>query len=141
MIPTKAFEDYICDHAERWFKWAQNKKLGIKHPEAFVLVSGCTLVTSWAVAAFVDHTMDAEISLESRASSDHGTKFVWRNVQGPVVHHNSLFDPVRTLAYVYSTCTYFSLLFLSLWKATSTHDFGSVRLHQGLPSKAPFFLD
>ena len=39
--------------------------------------------------------MDAEISLESRPLSDRGTKFVWRNIQGPVVHHNSLFDPVR----------------------------------------------
>jgi len=33
---------------------AQNNKLGIKHMEALILVSGCTLVTSWAAAAFVD---------------------------------------------------------------------------------------
>jgi hypothetical protein len=142
VIPTKAFEDYIRDHVDMWFNWAQNNKLGrVKHLEDLILVSGCTLVTSWAASAFVDHTMDAEISLESRALSDRGTKFVWRNIQGPVVHHNSLFDPVRTPAYVYSTCTYFSFFFFFLWKATSTHDSGSVRLHQGLPSKAPFFLD
>jgi hypothetical protein len=110
-----------------WFNWAQHKRLGVERLEDLILVSGCTMVTSWAAAAFVDHTMDAEISLESKMLSDHGTKFFWRNIQGPVVHHNSLFDLVRTPAYVYSTCTYFSFSFL--WKATSTHDSGSVRLH------------
>jgi hypothetical protein len=96
-----------------WFNWAQNNKLGrVKHLEDLILVSGCTLVTSWAAAAFVDHTMDAEISLESRPLSDRGTKFVWRIIQGPVVHHNSLFDPVRIPAYVYSTRTYFYFILL-----------------------------
>lgn len=56
--------------------------------------SGCTLVTTWAAAVFTDHTMSAEISLASRRLSNGGASFIWSNVRGPIVHHNSRFDPV-----------------------------------------------
>jgi hypothetical protein len=97
-----------------WFTWAKKNNLGVERMEDLILVSGCTLVTSWAAAAFVDRTINSEIFLESRTENNCGTQFVWSKVQGLVVHHNSLFDPVCTPAYVYSTCTNFpfSLCFM-----------------------------
>jgi len=102
VIRTKAFEDYIRDHVDQWFNWAQTNKLGVERMEDLILVSGCTLVTSWAAAAFVDNISDAEISLASRTLSNVGASFVWGNVRGRVMHHNSRFDPVRPPNYVYS---------------------------------------
>jgi hypothetical protein len=95
VIRTKAFEDYIRDHVDMWFNWAQNNKLGVERMEDLILVSGRTLVTSWAAAASVD-TFEAEISLTSRSLSNVGAKFVWGNVRGRVSYHNSRFDPVRS---------------------------------------------
>jgi hypothetical protein len=69
--------------------------------EDLILVSGCTLVTSWAAAAFVDDTMDAEISLAaSRTLNNGGASFVWSNIRGRVLFHNSCFEPVRSKGYV-----------------------------------------
>ena len=95
-IRTKLFEVYIRDHIVNWFTWAQNNKLGIERMEELILVTGCTLVTSWASAVLVDHNMEAEITLSHRNSS------IWTNIRGPVVYHNSL---VRFTDYVYTTCT------------------------------------
>ena len=97
VIRTKVFEDYIRDHVDRWFYWAQNNKLGVERMEDLILVSGCTMVTSWAAAAFVDSAFDAEISLVSRILSNVAASFAWGNVRGRVVFHNSQFDPVRSL--------------------------------------------
>jgi hypothetical protein len=94
VIRTKVFEDYIRDHAVRWFSWAQNNKLGVERMEDLILVSGCTMATSWAAATFVDDNPEAEITLASRALSNVGASFVWGNVRGRVSYHNSRFDPV-----------------------------------------------
>ena len=88
------FENYIRDHIVNWFTWAQKNSLGVERMEELILVTGCTLVTSWAAAAFVDKT-EAEISLASRALSNSGANFVWSNIRGPVVYRNSRFEPVR----------------------------------------------
>jgi hypothetical protein len=93
VIRTKVFEDYIRDHVDRWFNWAQNNKLGVERMEDLILVSGCTMATSWAAAAFVDNN-EAEISLSSRLLSNVGASFVWGNVRGRVSYHNSCLDPV-----------------------------------------------
>ncbi|KAH9998748.1 hypothetical protein BJV77DRAFT_710152 [Russula vinacea] len=93
VIRTKAFEDYIRDHVVSWYTWAQKNKLGVERMEELILVSGCTLVTSWAAAVLVDNTMKAEISLASRTLSNGEASFVWSNNQGAVVYHNSRFDP------------------------------------------------
>lgn len=91
----KAFEDYIRNHVVSWFTWAQENQLGVDRIEELILVSGCTLATSWAVVAFVDKTMEAEISLASRTLGDNGeARFVWSNTRGPVRYKNSHFDPV-----------------------------------------------
>jgi hypothetical protein len=95
-VQMKIFEKYIRDNVVSWFVWAQKNQLGVERMEDLILVSGCTLVTTWAAAVFTDHTMSAEISLASRTLSNGGASFVWSNVRGPIVHHNSRFDPVRS---------------------------------------------
>ena len=109
---TEVLQKYIRDNVDKWYSWAQRNRLGVERLEDLILVSGCTLVTSWAAAAYLDHTLDTEISLKSSTLSNGGTNFVWSNVRGTVVHYNSLFDPVRTPVYNYSTCTNFSFIFL-----------------------------
>ena len=95
IVRKKAFENYIRDNVFKWFTWTQDNELGVERIEELILVSGCTLTTSWAVAAFVDNTMDSEISLASRTLDDNGgASFIWRNMRGPVPHSNSHFGPV-----------------------------------------------
>ena len=96
IIRTKAFEDYIRDHVDEWFNWARNNKLGVERMEDLILVSGCTMVTSWAAAVFVDNTFKTEISLASRLLSNVGASFVWGNDREHVSYHDSRFDPVRS---------------------------------------------
>jgi 3-keto-L-gulonate-6-phosphate decarboxylase len=93
------FEDYIRNNVVSWFNWAQKNQLGVERMEDLILVSGCTLVTSWAAVAFVGNNTKAEVSLEMRTPSNGEESFVWSNNQGPVVYHNSL-DPVRSSGYV-----------------------------------------
>jgi hypothetical protein len=100
VIRAQAFEVHIQDNVESWFTWAQKNQLGVERVEDLILVSGCTLVTSWAAAAFVDDTMDAEISLASRTLNNGGASFVWSNIRGRVLYHNSRLEPVRSVGYV-----------------------------------------
>ena len=65
--------------------------------EDLILVTGCTLVTSWAAAVSVDITPGAEISLANRTHSNGSSGFVWRNVKGHVSYRNSRFA-VRSLS-------------------------------------------
>jgi hypothetical protein len=105
VIRAQAFEHYIKDYVDSWLTWAQKNQLGVERVEDLILVSGCTLVTSWAAAAFADDTMDAEISLASTALSNCGASFVWSNIRGRVLYHNSRFEPVRYPGYVQSPRT------------------------------------
>ena len=114
VIRTKAFEDYIRDNVVSWYTWARNNNLGVERMEDLILVSGCMLVTSWAAATFVENTMDAKISLASRPFHNGAATFVWTNNQGPVVHHNSQIDSVRSPGHVYSICADFFLLYKKL---------------------------
>ena len=100
VIRAQAFEDYIQGYVVSWFTWAQKSRLGVKRVEDLILVSGCTLVTSWAAAAFVDDAMDAEISLASRKLNNGGASFVWSNIRGSILYHNSRFELVRSPGYV-----------------------------------------
>jgi hypothetical protein len=65
--------------------------------EDLILVTGCTLATSWAVAAFDGSMTRGEdsttISLEARKSAGGGVQFVWRNMRGSVVHNHSVRSP------------------------------------------------
>jgi hypothetical protein len=103
----KAFENYIRDNVDNWFRWSKEMKLPVEHKEDLILVTGCTLVTSWATAAFDGHvSVDSDpmkISLEVRKSDGGGAQFFWRNIRGHVEFHNSRFDPVRSPSYVFSS--------------------------------------
>ena len=109
VIRTKVFEDYIRDHVVIWFNWAQKNKVGIERMEDLILVSGCTLVASWAAATFVENNTEAEISLASRALGNGGLNFVWSKNRGPVDHRNSCLYQVRSPGHVYMACTDFFL--------------------------------
>ena len=90
-----------------WFTWAQENELDVERMEDLILVTGCTLVTSWAVAAFDDYTVPVDdmataISLHAQKFHRGGAQFFWRNVCGNVEYQNSLFDPVRSLGLVFS---------------------------------------
>ena len=97
-IRAQVFEDYIKDYVNSWFTWAQKNRLGVERVEDLILVSGCTLVASWAAAAFVDDTMDAEITLASKTLNNGGARFVWSNIRGRVLYHSSRSEPVRSQA-------------------------------------------
>ncbi|KAH9960031.1 hypothetical protein BC827DRAFT_1384519 [Russula dissimulans] len=85
-------------------------KLDVERMEDLILVSGCTLVTSWAAAAFVDPSAKMEISLAVQSFNNGGAHFTWSNIHGMMVYHNSHSGP---------RCTY-----------------ESMHLYQGLLSKA-----
>ena len=88
VIRTKVFEDYIRDNVDNWFSFAQQNRLDVERMEDLILVTGCTLVTSWGVAAFVDNTQDSEVLLRQR-----GHVFDWRENRPSVAYRNS--HPVR----------------------------------------------
>jgi hypothetical protein len=103
IIRAQVFEDYTQAYADRWFTWAQKNRLGVERVD-LILVSGCTLVTSWAAAASVDDTMDAEISLASRTPNNGGASFFWSDIRGRILYHNNRLEPVRSPCYVLSVC-------------------------------------
>jgi hypothetical protein len=88
VIRTKVFEDYIRDHVDSWYSFAVRRRLDVERMEDLILVTGCTLVTSWGVAAFVDSAQDAEVLLRFR-----GNGFDWREIRPSVASQNS--HPVR----------------------------------------------
>ena len=106
VIHTQDFKDYIRDNVDSWFRWSKKMKLPVEHMEDLILVTGCTLVTSWAAAAFDGHMqVDSDataISLEARKSDGGGAEFFWRNNRGMVEYHNSHLYPVRSPSYVFS---------------------------------------
>ena len=121
VIRSQVFGDYIQDYVDSWFTWAQKNRLGVERVEDLILVSGCTLVTSWAAAAFVDDSMDAEISLASRTFDNGGASYVWSNIRGRVLYHNSRFQPVRSPCYVLNS-QHALIHFFVLWKAEIHYD-------------------
>ena len=103
VIRTKVFEEYARDNADSWYTWAQDNKLGVERMEDLILITGCTLVTSWAAAVFDSHTTPedaASISLHAQKFESGGAEFFWRNRHGNVDYHNSHFDPVRSPGYI-----------------------------------------
>jgi hypothetical protein len=96
VIRTKGFEDYIRDNVDSWFSFARRNNLGVERMEDLILVTGCTLVSSWGVAAFIDNAMDAEFSLKSRHLAGGGAMFDWRIIRPSVVHRDSHQEPVRS---------------------------------------------
>jgi hypothetical protein len=106
VIAKNVFEDYIKNNVDNWFCWAKKLDLPVKRMEDLILVTGCTLVTSWAVAAFNAAHVDGDsdpmaISLEARRSNGGGAQYFWRNDRRAVAYHNSSLNPVCSPGYVF----------------------------------------
>jgi hypothetical protein len=89
-VRTKVYEDYIRDNVVSWFECSKNNGLPVERMEDLILVTGCTMVTSWAAATFVDHSQ--EISLAAQALPSGGAQFNWSRMRGNVPHHDSQHD-------------------------------------------------
>ena len=137
VIPIKVFGNYIRDNVDNWFRWSKEVFLPVEHMEDLILVTGCTLTTSWAAAAFDGHmSVDSDamtISLEDRKSDGGGTQFFWRNIRGNVDFRNS---PVRSPCYVFSP----ELMFI-VPECSGTSTSEPMRLYQGFSCKAHFLSD
>jgi hypothetical protein len=93
-IRLKAFENYIRDNVDSWFEWSKKIGLRVEHMEELILVTGCTLVTSWATAAFLGRSETTQISLVQMPDKSERS-FEFRNIRGDVARHCSRLDPVR----------------------------------------------
>jgi hypothetical protein len=84
---------------------AQKHKL-VERMEDLILVTGCTLVTSWGAAAFVDGASDAELSMRFLAHQNGGASFDWHENRPSVAfrhnHQDPRQDPVRFSIHVAS---------------------------------------
>ena len=94
VIRTKAFEKYIRENVSQWFAWSQRNELDVERMEDLILVTGCTLVTSWAAAAFVDPSVRTGVSLAVQPFNNGGARFTWSNIHAMVANHNSYSCPV-----------------------------------------------
>ena len=97
-----------------WFTWARSNNLDVERMEDLILVTGCTLVTSWAAAALDNRTTPvdgATISLDAQTFHSGRAEFLWRTICGNVEYHNSYFNSVR-FQYVFVPCTYFVFIVL-----------------------------
>ena len=72
---------------------AQNNQQDVERMEDLILVTGCTLVTSWGIAAFVDSTSGAELSGRFLAHQNGGASFDWHEKYPSVAFHSSHQDP------------------------------------------------
>jgi hypothetical protein len=106
----KAFEEYIRENVAGWFAWSQRYQLDVERMEDLILVSGCTLVTSWAAAAFVEPSVKTDICLAAEPFNNGGARFTWSNIHGIVANHNSLSGPVRYTSYGASSCADLSVV-------------------------------
>lgn len=99
------FHNYITKNAESWFDLSGKWGLAVDRIEDLILVTGCTLVTSWGAAAFCDNTAPLDstsISLASHNSYHGRVRYSWRNICGNVTYHNSHFNRVRYPGYLFS---------------------------------------
>ncbi|KAI0061929.1 hypothetical protein BV25DRAFT_1916584 [Artomyces pyxidatus] len=57
-----AYETYIHTHCDRWLAFADMHQLGIRLDD-IILVTGCDLTPSWAMAAFMSRESDSSVSV------------------------------------------------------------------------------
>lgn len=99
VIRPKVFQEYIRDNVISWFDWSQKNGLGVERMEDLILVTGCTLVTSWAAVAFLGRTGAAQISLVQTPDRSE-TSFDFSNIRGNVAQHCNSFDSVGFRCYI-----------------------------------------
>ena len=141
VIHTKMFQKYIGDNVATWFDWSKDRELPVKSMEDLVFVYGCTLVTSWAAAAFDDRTGNAQLSLASRTLNNEGAGFIWSNIRGTVEYHDSQLNPVCSLLVTTLACSALTSFPLSSQKEYSIPSSKSMRFHQVPPSKTRLVPD
>ncbi|KAN0131606.1 hypothetical protein V8E53_010448 [Lactarius tabidus] len=83
-IRTKGFDTYIRKHCDSWLEFATINDFDVQL-EDIVLVTGCDLTSSWAMAAFIDSS-ETEISLGVHPASVGSARFQWSFTNQP--HNN-----------------------------------------------------
>ena len=101
-IHKRMFRERIRDNADSWFNWSRNVDLPVDRMDDLILVTGCTLVSSYALAVLDDYIADAQISLVNTPLSNEGASFVWSNIRGTIEYHDSQLNPVCLSCYI--TC-------------------------------------
>ncbi|KAH9057213.1 hypothetical protein EDB87DRAFT_1578956 [Lactarius vividus] len=79
-IRTKPFETYIHKHCDSWLEFAIINNLDVRL-EDIILVTGCDLTSSWAMAAFVN-SWDSEIKLSVASQSGSARGFRAKRILG-----------------------------------------------------------
>ena len=102
IIRTKVIEGYVRGNADSWFDWSKKRRLPVERMEDLILVTGCTLVTSWAAAVFDHSVFASSISLHAQTFAHGGAQFFWSNNGGNVEYRNSQWGSVRSSGYVFS---------------------------------------
>ncbi|KAH9171310.1 hypothetical protein EDB89DRAFT_1118021 [Lactarius sanguifluus] len=82
-IRTKIFGRYIRKHCDSWLEFATINGLGVRL-EDIVLVTGCDLTSSWAMAVFVNSWDPIRLSVQ--ASQAGSARFQWDVTNQP--HNN-----------------------------------------------------
>ena len=109
-IHKRMFRERIRDNVDTWFNWSRNADLPVDRMDELILVTGCTLVTSYASAVFDDYIADAQVSLVSTPLNNGGASFVWSNIGGTIEYHDSQLSPVCHSLLHYLPCIDFSRL-------------------------------
>lgn len=133
VLRTKAFEGYIRDNVYSWFHFAKRTGLDVERMEDLILVTGCTLATSWGVAAFVDSTQDAEVSLRSSE-----TNIDWREISPSVIYQSSGPIEVRPHSQYRRSIYLMAFTYLKAWFFPS---YEPMRVHPRVSGKARLFQD
>jgi hypothetical protein len=82
-IRVKAFATYIRKHCDSWLEFMDINNLDITRLEDIILVTGCVLTSSWAMAAFTN-PLDQEMTLHVQASKTAGSAvFQWSPTNQP----------------------------------------------------------
>ncbi len=89
-IRTKAFETYIRKHCDSWIEFAIINDLDVRL-EDIILVTGCDLTATWAMAAFIN-SLDPEVRLSVQAFEAGSARFQWTVTSQP---HNNEPNQVR----------------------------------------------
>ncbi|KAF8267554.1 hypothetical protein EI94DRAFT_1730277 [Lactarius quietus] len=89
----KALETYTRKHCDCWLDFAIINSLDVQL-EDIILVTGCDLTSSWAMAVFVN-PLEPEITLTVQPSGSGSAEFQWSHTSQPH-HHETTQNTVRS---------------------------------------------
>jgi hypothetical protein len=99
---------YMKENVQSWFDFAEENYDRFGDVENIVLVTGYTVVKSWAAAVSVIRKSDAKISLESQSLPNERMNLQWHvedNFAGVVPRHTSVQGQVCCLGHIDATHT------------------------------------